>query len=382
MARFGTTWTQRWYHLIWLGAGILLLGGCILLPPTDDEQAAPGKFDHVLPVGWAGLGDWQPVNIDNDEAEENLLFFRFDGGQVGALVLEGDPDTSISPPDFLLPRDFDEQGNLGQGIVAAPGTPSRAITVTQVSGNMPSQELMIYAGGTHLTFVWWRGGGHGYGVTQLYAARGFGVDWETWADDPKPIAVVMGYDPLQDYRARANICKTTLYTRRTDLPSAFPTIIFGAQPQGLHFCGGVIPAHPVAPEGVALAYLRWPRAGDTGMLTLLTPGTTLPQVDAESHAERWPLERIEDITAYPSVPMSQEQVGGALTPTTAVCVEFVETVNPALRRWVVYTLRYQPGDAAQRLPGRWTVSGAVNEPSPMEPPPAGYCATILARNAP
>jgi hypothetical protein len=71
-----------------------------------------------------------------------------------------------------------------------------------------------------------------------------------------------------------------------------------------------------------------------------------------------------------------------LSPTTVVCVEFAERANPSLRRWVVYTLRYQPPDAAQQLPDRWTVSGAFSEPVPMEPPPADYCETILERNAP
>lgn len=373
-------WVFSW--LLWIGAAIFLLGGCILLPPTDREQTVAGAYDHILPAGWEGLGDLKPINLDGDEQEENLLLFRFDNGQVGALIIEGDPATTISPPDFLLPRYYDEGGALGQGIIAAPGTPSSAITVTEVSGNSPAREVTIFGGGTHLTFAWWKGSGRGYGVTQLVAAGGFGVDWETWGEDPAPLSVVMGYEPLLDYRARSNICEMLLYTRRTDLPTDFPSIIYSAQPQGLHFCGSVIPAHPVAPEGVVLAYLRWPRAGDMGMLTLLTPGTTLPQLDAESASERWQMERVADIAAYASVPMSQEQVGGALTPTTAVCVEFAETVNPALRRWVVYTLRYQPADSAQRLPGRWTVSGARTEPPPMEPPSAGYCETILARNAP
>ncbi len=69
-------------------------------------------------------------------------------------------------------------------------------------------------------------------------------------------------------------------------------------------------------------------------------------------------------------------------PTTTVCVEFAETANPTLRRWVVYTLRYQPPDAVLQLPDRWTVSGAFTEPPPMESPAPGYCATILNRNAP
>jgi hypothetical protein len=121
---------------------------------------------------------------------------------------------------------------------------------------------------------------------------------------------------------------------------------------------------------------------------LLTPGATLSQLEAESAYERFPLERVADIAAYASVPMNAAQVesvqgqNDSLAPTTSVCVEFAEKSNPTLRRWVVFTLRYQPPDETQRLPDRWTLSGAFTEPPPMEPPPPGYCATILNRNAP
>ena len=367
--------------------GILLLGACALLPSTEDAEITTQAYDHVLTAGRTAIGDWHPVNLDSDDEEEHLLFFRYDSGQVGALIVEGDPVTSISEPEQLLPRYFSEHlfndpGALGQGIIAPPDTPGMVITATQVSGNNPARELLIRGGDTHLTFTWWKGTRLGYGVTQLYAPGGFGVDWETWDDDPAPITSIMGYFPLDDYRARANICRVMQYTRRTDLPSEFPTIVFGVQPQGLHFCQSSIPNHPYAPEGVVLAYLLWPRADSAGLLHLLTPGTTLAQIDAESAAERWSLERIAEIAAYPSVPMAQGGTEQVLSPTTAVCVEFAERANPTLRRWLVYTLRYQPPDAQQRLAERWTVSGAVAEPVPMEPPPADYCATILSRNAP
>jgi hypothetical protein len=367
------------------GVAIALLGGCTLLPPSDREEAAATIYDRILPVGWTALGTLQAINLDDDEEDEHLLLFRFDNGQVGALVLEGDPATSISPPEHLLPRYFDDQGNLGQGIIAPPGTPASAITLTVVSGNSPARELTVLANGTNLTFAWWRGQGLGYGVTQLHAPGGFGVDWETWQKEPEPISSVMGYYPLEDYRARANLCRLVLYTRRTDLPSGFPAIVFSEQSQGLHFCNSTIPTYPFAPEGVVMAYLRWPRADAAAIAKLLTPGTTVPQLDAESAYERLAIEQIKDIAAYPSVPVRGERAAASQPEsvlTTVVCVEFAETANATLRRWVLYTLRYQPQDAGQQLPERWTVSGAVAEPLPPEPPSAGYCNTILERNAP
>lgn len=373
-------------YLLWFAAGALLLGAC-MLPPVEVEEGPSTEYDHVLPAGWRAVRDWQPVNLDDDEEAENLLLFRFDNGQVGALLVEGDPAAPSDPPHQLLPRLFDEHrnfgpGDLGQGVIAAPGTMSQAITVTEVSGSNPMKELVILGGGTHLTFVWWKGEGHGYGVTQIYAAGGFGVDWGTWYEEPMPLTSVMAYEPLDDYRARANLCRIVLYTRRTDLPSELPTIIFSPQPQGLHFCGSRIPDYPFAPEGVVMAYLHDPRVDNGAMLKFMTPGITPAQVDAESGAEHWPLEYIADIAAYRSLPMRQEQALNGPSPTTTVCVEFAEKANPAVRRWVLYTLRYQPSDPTQRQPERWTVSGALREPPPLQPPPAGYCETILQRNAP
>lgn len=395
--RHSTSYTHRHWlsfcRLLCLGVGLLLLSSCRVLPQSEQEVAVEVVSNSQLPGGWELVGDLYPVSLDSDTDNENLAFFSFDSGQIGAFIIEGDPATSISPPDFLLPRYFDDLNALGQGIIAAPRTPANLIRVEQVSGSSPTRELVIVADETHLTIAWWKGAGLGYGVTQLFAAGGFNMDWDGWQREPRPITSIMGYTPLTDYRARSNICRVVQYTRRTDLPSNIPAVIFHAQPQGLHFCGSVIPTHPFSPEGVVLAYLLGARVGDGALSNLLTPETTLAQVDAESAYERLRIEHIVDVATYPSVPMSQAQVstiqeqGGAASPTTTVCVEFSEIANATLRRWVVYTLRFQPADSTQRLPDRWTVSGARSEPIPMqtfpaEASPTGYCEIVLQRNAP
>ena len=117
---------------------------------------------------------------------------------------------------------------------------------------------------------------------------------------------MVGYYPLEDYRARSNICNLVLYTRRSDLQASLPAIIFSSEAQGLHFCHSIIPPYPYAPEAVVLAYLLSPRSGEIGPDELLTPGMTLPQVDAQSAYERLAIERIEDIAAYPSALPGQE----------------------------------------------------------------------------
>src|SRR5687768_3687724 len=95
---------------LWLGlCCILLLGGCTLLPSDERGQALEVEFEQVLPAGWEALGRWQPVNLDEDEDEENLLLFRFDSGQVGALIYDASLAPNLNQPYRLFPRYFDEQ---------------------------------------------------------------------------------------------------------------------------------------------------------------------------------------------------------------------------------------------------------------------------------
>ncbi len=411
--------------LLWLSVSCaLLMGGCRLLPDGERGQTLEVEFAQVLPVGWEALGGWHGVNLDDDENEENLLFFRFDSGQVGALIYDAELAPTLDQSYRLLPRYFDDWGALGQGIIAPAGTDAKAIIHRQIDSTNDSEEseendpndqengskenaevitareLVILGGATHLTFAWWESEVNGYGVTQLYAPGGFiGVDWEEWQHSPALIQAITARYPLNDYRARTHICRMVLYTRVED-PKR---ISFYEQSQGLHFCDGVVPLHPFSPEGVVLAYLLWQRPASAELTQLLTPGTTLPQLDADSAYERWALERIDDLAAYPSVPLalvhsrniqtptveipsieipSVEIQGNGVAPTTTVCVELVEKTNLSMRRWVIFTLRYQPPDKAQQLPDRWTLSGARTEPAPMDSSASGTCSTILARRAP
>ncbi len=167
--------------------------------------------------------------------------------------------------------------------------------------------------------------------------------------------------------------------RQTDLPG----VVFDERPQGLRFCVDESPSHPYYAEGVVLAYLLWPRPDSENLTGLLTPGVTLPQLDAQMVYDRLAVERIEDIVAYVTLPLDLAETAVSETSvTTPVCVELAENANPDLRRWVVFTLRYQPADAAAQLPARWTLSSARTEPPPPTLPEEGYCTTILARSAP
>ena len=418
---------------------MLLTGGCSSLL-RQERPRVPLELDfaQVLPEGWEPIRSWTEVNIDGDDAVEYLLLFRYDAGQIGAAIYDsqiasdvvGVVDVSATPapsatvamapvalqpfgyykPYRLLPSywAYTFGGGMGQGFVAPPGQEASVVpvVVTSNGGNGPPVELVLRGGTTHLTFVWWKNLSEGYGVTQLYAAGGFeGVNWDTWGASPKPIVEIAGLTPLDDYRARSQICRETRYTRRTPAdadqardPSGEPQagIVFDAADEGLRFCQDAIPPHPFYPEGVALAYLTAVTGDRAGLDLLVTPGVAAGQVDADANVGRLANERIDDIATYATVQVTPGSVqNGEFAPTTSVCAELVETPKatdadaskvslsaPTVRRWVVFTLRYQPPDLERRLPDRWTISGAHTEPSPVTPPTGSYCTTILGRGAP
>jgi hypothetical protein len=396
----------------------LLAGGCSSLLLRQERPRVPLELDFakVLPEGWEPIRSWTEVNIDGDEAVEYLLLFRYDAGQIGAAIydsqiatdLVGVVDIDATPvpsatvalapaalqpfgyykPYRLLPSywAYSFGGGMGQGFVAPPGQESAVVpvAVTNDGGNGPAAELVLRGGTTHLTFVWWKNQIEGYGVTQLYAAGGFeGVNWDSWGAAPKPILEIAGLTPVEDYRARSQICRETAYTRREASEDAPSAIVFDAADQGLRFCQAETPPHPFYPEGVVLAYLRMPEGDRKGLDLLLTPGVAAGQVDADVDVGRLANERIDDIATYATVQVTPGALReGEFAPTTSACVQLTGQDNADARRWLVFTLRYQPPDLERRLPDRWTISGVRAEPRPISPPAGPYCASILGRGAP
>ena len=420
--------------------GVLLLtAGCSLFT-SKSEAPLQLDFSQALPAGWKAIGTWQEVNIDGDDAVEYLLLFAYDQGQVGAAIydsqispdLVGVVDVSATPaptatvelvpvplqpfgyykPYRLLPSfwSYSYGGDIGHGFLACPEDASRTLVtqVTRADGDQieagsdegetaphPSSELLIRGGDTHLTFVWWRGPLYGYGITQLAAEGGFrGVDWEKWGKAPAPIERISGLYPLTDYRARSLLCREIQYTRNltgtrdVSVASELPVIAFSEQDRGIDFCREPVPAHPFYPEGVVMAYLDLAAAGGSGdsdeqaLARLLTPGVEPKRIESEAALSQLSQEMINDIATFVTVPAVPSRVqSGEFLPTTSVCVEMAENADPSRRRWVVFTLRYQPPDLESRLPDRWTISGAAEMPSPAAPLPASYCASILTQPA-
>jgi hypothetical protein len=412
--------------MAWLLVLTWAAGGCsTLLRPDRPRVPLELDFAQVLPEGWEPIRSWTEVNIDGDDAVEYLLLFRYDAGQIGAAIYDsqiaadvvgvvaptgGNPlgagatpaptaTLSVAPvalqpfgyykPYRLLPSywSYSFGGDMGQGFVAPPGAEDEIVAVAVTNGDGPAAELVLRGGATHLTFAWWRNQVEGYGVTQLYAAGGFeGINWDAWAAVPNPITEIVGLSPLDDYRARSQVCRETAYTRRAaEEGAATPTIVFDADDRGLRFCQAApneYPPHPFYPEGVVLAYLRAAN-GDRGGLDLLLAPDAAGQVDADADVGRLANERIDDIATYATVRVTPGALqAGEFVPTTSVCVELTEQEDADAHRWLVFTLRYQPPDLERRLPDRWTIAGVRAEPRPVTLPPGSYCKTVLSRGAP
>lgn len=437
---------------------LVLLSGCgDLLAERRQRAALPLDFAAGLPSGWEPIEAWHEVSIDGDAASEYLLLFRFDVGQIGAVIYDGqvngglldgvgqdeprqedaapanqnNPDNQNNgeglagtplPPDAdadggqaaqgsgalaqgfgyyrpyrLLPSywAFSYGGDPGHGMIALPDD-ADAIQVFRVplaGGEQTPEapaELVLLGGTTHLTFVWWKNLLEGYGVTQLVANGGFiGLDWEEWGKNPTPILSISGLEPLMDYRARSLICRQIDYSRpsaagaQADNPAQEDGVAFTATDRGLRFCSDLVPAYPFYPEGVVLAYLQRPVVGERTLEQLVAPGVTPAQIDADGALERLSRERIDDIDTYRTIPVAPSGIqAGDFAPTTSVCVQLGDRIEPTIQRWLVFTLRYQPPDSATQLPDRWTIAGVRFEPQPVTTPQRPYCQTVLARSAP
>ena len=265
--------------------------GCWRRAPDLPE---PAILD-TLPEEWlvvTGRNQWEPVNIDDDEAVEYLLLYTFDNlaelrGPVGATMYdqqstseyaEGEPDLPVpyQPsatyiPYRILPAYWD---TLDDGFIARVQTAPIALTpVTRVNRAERSDdpeaqtekpdELIIQGGGSNLTFVWWRGIYDGYGVAHIHAPGGFRGRQPTGEQEAtQPILSIQGLYPFND---RSRLCHQVLYRRELapDHGSERAAtwyrrdIHYVPRSQGITFCSQA-PTIPFYPEAIVLAYLERP----------------------------------------------------------------------------------------------------------------------------
>jgi hypothetical protein len=362
---------------------LALLSGCGLLANRSGQVAL--DLTAFLPSEWQPVGTLREINIDDDAAVEYLMLYRYDqvngSGPIGALILDPQAETIVSdsgervvgrPASFpnpyaILPNYW--RGS-GQGFIAAPGQENQ-ITVQAVTyagatiGDLlPQPDTLILRGGNqYLTFVWWRNIVDGYGVTQLYAPGGFEeVDWTAWQRAPGPILSIVATTPRYD---RSLFCHKTRYTLAD--PTAAENDVY-RQPirylptdLGIFFCSGP-PTHPFYPEGVVLAFLRYPERRQA----MLAPSL---QTDADEQGrllERSGVEhlvRVDEVLGYPEIAVTAQ----AVEPKTTVCAQVV--VNPAgefleEHRWLLFTLQHEPPHLEPPTPDRLYIASVDVIPTP------------------
>ncbi len=360
-----------------------LLSGCGLLPNRASQVSL--DLTAFLPSEWQPVGALQEINIDDDAAVEYLMLYQYDqsngSGPVGALILDPQAETIVAesgvqvvgrPASFpnpyaILPNYW--RGS-GQGFIAAPGQDSEIVAqeVTYagaaVGDLLPRPDTLILRGGNHyLTFVWWRNVIDGYGVTQLYAPGGFEeIDWTAWQRAPGPILSIVATAPRHD---RSLLCHKTRYDLAD--PTAQESGVY-RQPirylptdLGLFFCAGP-PTHPFYPEGVVLAFLRYPERRQT---MLAAPLQADPDAAARliNFSEVEHLVRVDEVLGYPEIAVT----GQAVEPKTTVCAQVV--INPTgefaeERRWLLFTLEHEPPRLEPPTPDRLYIVSVDVIPAP------------------
>jgi hypothetical protein len=385
--------TAGWYALL-LAAFALLLGGCFNF---NAGAAAQGpQVLTALPQGWEPLTAerggllsrdtgplWTEINIDDDLTPEYLLYFRYDNGQVGAIIYDQQSGaaaaSSATPlpapnqpagqyipyqvePSFWTRSDFPDT----VGFVAPPNTPVSQLRIEQVQrpesaggeNVPPNNELIIYGGSTVISVLWWRNAFNGYGIAQMEAAGGLLPDART-GDVLRPLARVVGQTPLSGLLARSVLCNEVRFARtNTGEPADIVQPVYQAAVRYVESSGGIVfcqgaPSSPYYPEGVVLAYLRAAPAGATeagappsNLLWSKLDATqtarlaALVDLNGPEVAGAPPLV-VRDLRTRPSVPLPADFRSSGGSITTNVCAEVVTEDGLTLRR-LLFDLVYEP----------------------------------------
>lgn len=273
-----TVWAAAW--LIGLG----LLAGCTIPGFGGSEPSLNIDYRTYLPQEWTPVGEWQAVSVDDDDQNEWLLFYAYDHGQIGGMILDFQSSVDFVPdqanmekttpvpnqpasaavPYRLLPSYWAE---TGQGFIDKPNQPTqpqfysvkrdRAQEIGATSADSGPDELIIRGGNQYVSFFWWRGVLQGYGVAHVSAPGGVNPPggWDKWDQKSPPRTLQASY-PEND---RSLLCRKSTYTRQlraSHIENPYrPAIYYQESPRRLDFCQTPPPAHPFYPEAVVLAYL-------------------------------------------------------------------------------------------------------------------------------
>jgi hypothetical protein len=408
-------------HLWFILLFALLPAGC-----GNAQQPAAGDGPQVLsalPQGWTPMTfgtntilnrdatNWMTINIDNDLADEYLLFFTYDNSQVGAIIYDQQTgETGVvsttpvpapnQPAGVYIPYQVEpsfwtrSETPDTVGYVAPPFTISDEIRIEQVerfatddpnvpgaanpdpgSDVPPTNELIIYGGTQVISVVWWRNTYNGYGIAQMAASGGLVPVTRETGEVLRPLEVVIGQTPLTGLLARSVLCREVRFTREDageppDIvePVYQSAVRYGESDGGIVFCYDT-PPHPYYPEGVVLAYLRppavpTPTPGEESVdptAGLLWSGmgdaqreAMLDAVDLNGPFVEGRGLIVRDLRAPAGVALAPDyRVPDAPPITTSVCAEVVSEDGKQLRR-LLFNLIYEP---VQEVNGVVTAEG-------------------------
>lgn len=248
----------------------------------------------ITPATWTpGPDGLEAVNIDGDEAVENLLFYTYDNGLWGGIIYDGQNrprgDTDVTAPnqapaylvpyrlepDYISGKPSDYLGNDSvtwqQIYVRSDGDPAAPDSVSrdriQVRGSYGGRT-------TRFSAFWWLEKPRGYGGATASTPGWFSLartspsDWAAW-DNKTPITILWSWEPQTD---RSNLCRRVPFILAGGEQIAPPgTFVRNDAAADLGFCNGQVPADPAFPEAQVMGWLLEPNAGRLSSAAVSVP---------------------------------------------------------------------------------------------------------------
>ncbi len=326
--------------------GLPLLLPDLQLPLLSGRDSRGIDIDTIKPAAWQRYGrNLVPLNIDEDEDQELILFYTYDGGNIGGVVydpqtsplgnesvpLPDQPSTFLVPyqllPDYSYPK---TNGYLGDDRIDY----RTAVALPQYSP--PRADRLLVRGFrnnnvTRFSVFWWLNENKGYGGAHAYTTGWFSLsydrphDWLLWKNKTANITELWAWEPMAN---RSNLCRRTYWTiTESDVNDAGSRRFERTQPSDITFCNGVIPREPAFPEGQVLAYLH-----DADPQRLLQPENT--------RFPKYPGAVVDKITSPEWLSVESGNTDANRGDIFVnVDVDFLLDGNPYATRWTVIMLR-------------------------------------------
>ncbi|MCO6449398.1 MAG: hypothetical protein J5I90_01300 [Caldilineales bacterium] len=246
-------------------------------------------LNEIKPEAWTTYGDGlQRVNLDDDDEEEWLLLYRYDGAPLGGVIYDGQTapygDLSIpvpnQTPSYLVPYRLlpDYAAGKTNGYLGDANVDFKQIFLSlDLAGEEPPttpRDRLLVRGKrqdgriNRYSVFQWISLETGYAGALAFTPGWFSLseenpdDWaeaENWVADGSFPTKIWAWEPQSD---RSNICRRTPWVLQASGDDQNPDLFRANYAiNDLNFCNGDIPAEPAFPEGQMLAYLLDGNAG-------------------------------------------------------------------------------------------------------------------------